>query len=147
MARREARPRAERERVLRPLRRCCPGCGRRMAVRYENRRTVATLEGPVRLKVRRCEDGGCVRHHRPYRPEAEGAIALPQPEFGLDIIAPVGALRYREHRGVPEIHRALRERGVAVCERTAANLLDRHGERVATVVDEPRRARLARPGR
>src|SRR3954452_10027599 len=34
MARREARPRAERERVLRPLRRCCPGCGRRMPIRY-----------------------------------------------------------------------------------------------------------------
>src|SRR3954447_4058487 len=88
MARREERPRAERERVLRPLRRCCPGCGRRMAIRYENRRTVATLEGPVRLKVRRCEDGGCARHHGPYRREAEGAIALPQPEFGLDIIEP-----------------------------------------------------------
>jgi len=67
MARREARPRAERERVLRPARRCCPGCGRRMPIRYENRRTVATLDGPVRLrlKVRRCEDAGCVRHHRP----------------------------------------------------------------------------------
>jgi hypothetical protein len=98
-----------------------------MPIRYENRRTVATLDGPVRLrlKVRWCEDAGCARHHRPYRPEAEDAIALPQHEFGLDVIALVGALRYREHRSVPEIHRALRERGVAVCERTVANLLDR----------------------
>ena len=127
MARREARPRAERERVLRPLRRCCPDCGRRMPIRYENRRTVATLDGPVRLrlKVRRCEAAGCARHHRPYRPEAEGAVALPQHEFGLDVIALIGALRYREHRSVPGIHRALRERGVAVCERTVTNLLDR----------------------
>jgi transposase-like protein len=149
MARREARPRAERERVLRPLRRCCPGCGRRMPIRYENRRTVAALDGPVRLrlKVRRCEDAGCARHHRPYRPEAEGAIALPQHEFGLDVIVLVGALRYREHRSVPEIHRALRERGVAVCERTVTNLLDRYDELVATVVDEPRRAALAAQGR
>src|SRR4051794_26079337 len=148
MARREARPRAERERVLRPARRCCPGCGRRMPIRYENRRTVATLDGPVRLrlKVRRGEDAGCVRPHRPYRPEAEGAIALPQHEFGLDVIALVGALRYREHRSVPEIHRALRERGVAVCERTVTNLLDRYDELVATVVDEPRRAALAAQG-
>ena len=127
MARREARPRAERERVLRPLRRCCPDCGRRMPIRYENRRTVATLDGPVRLrlKVRRCETAGCARHHRPYRPEAEGVIALPQHEFGLDVIASTGALRYREHRSVPEIHRSLRERGVAVCERTVTNLPDR----------------------
>src|ERR671929_536384 len=149
MARREARPRAGLERVLRPLRRYCPDCGRRMPIRYENRRTVATLDGPVRLrlKVRRCEDAGCARHHRPYRPEAEGAIALPQHEFGLDVIALVGALRYREHRSVPEIHRALRERGVAVCERTVANLLDRYDELVATVVNEPRRAALAVQGR
>ena len=145
MARREARPRAERERVLRPVRRCCPGCGRRMPIRYENRRTVATLDGPVclRLKVRRCEDAGCVRHHRPCRPEAEGAIALPRHEFGLDVIALVGALRYREHRSVPEIHHALRARGVAVCERTVTNLLDRYDELVATTVDELRRAALA----
>src|ERR687885_1323109 len=149
MARREARPRADRERVLRPLRRYCPDCGRRMPIRYENRRTVATLDGPVRLrlKVRRCETAGCARHHRPYRPEAEGAIALPQHEFGLDVIALVGALRYREHRSVPEIHRALRERGEAVCERTVANLLDRYDELVATVVEEPRRAALAVQGR
>ena len=149
MARREARPRAERERVLRPARRCCPGCGRRMPIRYENRRTVATLDGPVRLrlKVRRCETAGCARHHRPYRPEAEGVIALPQHESGLDVIASTGALRYREHRSVPEVHRSLRERGVAVCERTVTNLLDRYDELVATVVDEPRRAALAVQGR
>ena len=136
MARREARPRAERERVLRPLRRCCPEGGRRMPIRYENRRTVATLDGPVRLrlKVRRCENGGCARHHRPYRPEAEGAIALPQHEFGLDVIASVGALRYREHRSVPEIHRGLRERGVAIAERTVTHLLDRYDELLATTL-------------
>ena len=116
-----------------------------MGIRYENRRTVATLSGLVRLrlKVRRCEAAGCARRHRPYRPEAEGAIALPQHEFGLDVIALVGALRYREHRSVPEIHRALLERGVAVCERTVTNLLDRYDELVTTMVDEPRRAVLA----
>lgn len=144
MGRREARPRAERERPLRPLRRSCPGCGRRMAIRYENRRTVATLAGLVRLrlKVCRCEHAGCIHYHRPYRPEAEGALVLPQHEFGLDVIALVGALRYREHRSVPEIHRALLERKVAVCERTVTNLLDRYDELVATAVDEPRRAAL-----
>jgi hypothetical protein len=98
-----------------------------MAIRYENRRTVATLSGLVRLrlKVRRCENAGCICHHRPYRPEGEAAIALAQHEFGLDVIALVGSLRYREHRSVPEIHRALLARGVAVCERTVTNLLDR----------------------
>jgi hypothetical protein len=144
MARQKVRPRADRERVLRPLRQCCPSCGRRMGIRYENRRTVATLRGLMclRLKIRRCEDVRCARYRRPYRPEGEGAIVLPQHEFGLDVVALVGALRYREHRSVPEIHRALLARGVAVCERTVTNLLDRYDELVATVLDEPRRAAL-----
>jgi hypothetical protein len=144
MARQKARPQADWERVLRPLRQYCPGCGRRMSIRYENRRTVATLKGlmHLRLKIRRCEDARCARHHRPYRPEGEGVIALPQHEFGLDVVALVGALRYREHRSVPEIHRALLARGVAVCERTVTNLLDRYDELVATVLDEPQRTAL-----
>ena len=81
------------------------------------------------MKIHRCDKAACSRYHRPYRPEGEGAVVLPQHEFGLDVIALVGialvgALRYREHRSVPEIHRALQERGVAVCERTVTNLLD-----------------------
>ncbi len=89
MSRTSARARPERERVLRPARKLCPACGGSMRVRYENRRTLVTLSGAVRLrlKIRRCERQGCARHHRPYRPEAEGAIALPRHEFGLDVIA------------------------------------------------------------
>ena len=122
-----------------------------MRVRYENRRTLVTLSGALRLrlKIRRCERDGCTRHHRPYRPEAEGAIALPQHEFGLDVIALVGALHYREHRSVPEIHVALRERGVAIGERSVTNLLDRYDELLATVLTDSERLRgvLASQGR
>ncbi len=113
--------------------------------------TVTTLDGLLRLhlQIRRCENPGCTRHCRPYRPEAEGAIVLPQHEFGLDVIALVGALRYREHRSVPEIHRSLRERGVAIAERTVTHLLDRYDELVATTLgeDDRLRATLARQGR
>jgi hypothetical protein len=112
MARTQART-PDRERVLRPLGRLCPACGGAMRIRYENRRTLVTLSGTVhlRLKVRRCEVPGCARYHRPYRPETEGALALPQHEFGLDVVALVGALRHRDHRSVPEIHAALAARG------------------------------------
>jgi hypothetical protein len=85
-----------------------------MRIRYENHRTLVTLTGSVRLrlKIRWCETLDCPRFHKPYRPEAEGALALPQHEFGLDIIALVGALRHREHRSVPEIHAVLMSTGV-----------------------------------
>jgi hypothetical protein len=128
-----------RERTLAPVRRLCPVCGGSMRIRYENQRTLVTLSGTVRLrlKIRRCEAAGCARFHKPYRPEAEGALALPQHEFGLDIVALVGALRHREHRSVPEIHALLRGRGVAIAERSVTNLLDRYDEVLATQLGAP----------
>jgi hypothetical protein len=85
----------------------------------------------LRLVVRRCVNLDCELYHKPHRPEEEGAFALPQGEFGLDVIALVGALRHAEHRSVPEIHRELSGRGVDVSERTLTNLLDRYEELVA----------------
>jgi hypothetical protein len=148
MARISARTRPERERVLVPARQACPGCGGHMRLRYENRRTLVTLSGPVRLRlrIRRCEAPECLRFHVPYRPEAEGALALPQHEFGLDVIALVGVLRHRDHRSVPEIHAALRGRGVEIAERSVTNLLDRYDELLATSLTGARRLRRALKG-
>ena len=151
MARRSARAWPDREHVLVPERTSCPACDGFMRVRYENRRRLETLSGSVRLrlKVRRCEREDCTRRHKPYRPEAEGAIALPQHEFGLDVIALVGALRHREHRSIPEIHAALRGRGVEVCELSVTNLLDRYDELLAVSLTDSGRLRglLAGQGR
>ena len=151
MARTAPRPQPDREQVLKTIHQRCPACGGRLRYRYDNRHTVATLRGLIRLhlQIRRCENPGCARHRKPYRPEGEGAIVLPQHEFGLDVIALVGALRYREHRSVPEIHRSLRERGVAIAERTVTHLLDRYDELLATSLgdDDRRRAALSKQGR
>jgi hypothetical protein len=88
-------------------------------VAYHSRRRLTLLDEVVQitLVVRRCRTPSCPHYHRAYRPEEEGALALPHGEFGLDVIALVGQLRYREQRSVPEIHRALRERGVVLAER------------------------------
>jgi len=97
----------------------------------------------LRLVVRRCVNEGCALYHEPYRPEGEGAFALPQGEFGLDVIALVGALRHAEHRSVPEIHRELLGRGVSVSERSVTNLLDRYEELVALRLSERIHLRVA----
>src|SRR5687768_12910094 len=96
MARRRARPVPTQEQSLEPTRDACPSCGRAMWEAYTNRRTLVTLTGLLRLhlSIRRCPHADCSRYHRPYRPEAEGALALPHHEFGLDVIALIGALRY-----------------------------------------------------
>lgn len=151
MARKAPRPDATTVERLEPLRTECPDCGRKMWADYSNRRTVATLKGLVRLEmtIRRCRNEACGRCRKPYRPEAEGGWALPQHEFGLDVVALVGALRYAEHRSVPEIHQALVARGVAVAPRTVGNLLDRYDELLATALSDDARLRglLAGQGR
>ncbi len=151
MARRQARPAATRAYRLEPYQRRCAQCGGPAHVAYHSRRTVATLDGlyALTLVVRHCQDPTCPLYHRAYRPEEEGAWALPQGEFGLDVIALVGALRYAEHRSVPEIRRVLTARGVAIAERTVTDLLHRYEELVALhLADQPRlRERLQEQGR
>jgi hypothetical protein len=118
---------------------------------YANFRTLVTLAGLVRLKlkIRQCRYAECSRHRRPYRPEAEGALALPHHEFGLDVIATIGALRYAEHKSVPEIYRALRDRGVDVAQRSVTGLLERYDELLALSLSDADRLReiTAREGR
>ena len=58
-------------------------------------------------------------------------MALPQQEFGLDVIAEVGRWRYQQHRSVPEIHRQLEQCNISVSERTVSNLLARYDELLA----------------
>ena len=133
MARRTKRPPITRTLSLLPLRQQCSACGGRLWHLYQTQRTVTTLKDIIRLTltVVRCPNPACARYHQPYRPEEEGAWALPHGEFGLDVIAYIGALRYREHRSVPEIHKALRERHVAIAERTVTYLLERYEELLA----------------
>ena len=118
---------------LTPDRTTCPRCGRPIRADYANHRTLHTLAGVTRLNltVRRCHAPACPRYKAPYRPEAEGSFALPRHEFGLDVIALIGRLRYAEHRSVPEIRTHLTGRAVSVSERAVTNLLDRYDELLA----------------
>ena len=151
MAKTACRPQPVIFKDLSPLRQNCPACGRRMWLDYTNHRTLVTLAGCARLSlaIRRCHNHSCGRHLQPYRPESEGRFALPKHEFGLDVIATVGSLRYAEHRSVPEIHSALLGRDVGVSERTVTNLLDRYDELLAVALGDDRRLRklLAGQGR
>lgn len=118
---------------------------------YRNHRTLVTLSGLLRLRmlIRRCPHADCPRYRRPYRPEAEGALALPEHEFGLDVIASIGALRYVQHQSVPEMHRTLQTRGVDIAERSVTYLLERYDELLTLSLTDAERLReiTAREGR
>jgi hypothetical protein len=59
----------------------------------------------------------------------------------LDVIALVGTLRSPSHRSIPEIHQALRDRGVLIAERTVTHLLQRYEELVALHLSDKSRLR------
>ena len=108
MGRQGSRPAATHEQVLSPLRERCEACGQRLWVAYHHHRTVVRLDGLWRLtlRVRQCVNPTCAQYHRAVTPEEAGAWALPQGEFGLDVIALIGQLRSREQRSVPQIHQS-----------------------------------------
>src|SRR3954454_9472915 len=151
MAKRKRRLDATIDHVLEPLRTRCTACGGPLWIAYATTRTVVTLDGPVyfTVKVRRCPTRTCALYHRPYRPEEEGGWALPHNEFGLDVIAWIGTHRYVEHQTVPELHQALRGRGLDIAERTVTHLVQRYEELLALrLADQPRlRDRLLEQGR
>jgi hypothetical protein len=128
--------------TFKPLSTACLTCGKAAHIAYHTQRMVTTLTGRHRLHlaVRRCTSPDCPRYHRPYRPEAEGAWALPHGEYGLDVIALVGFLRYRHHQSLAEIHQSLKAQGLAIGERTVLNLLARYEELVT--LHTTNRARL-----
>ncbi len=61
---------------------------------------------------------------------------FPHGECGLDVIALVGTLRYKEHRSIKEIHEHLKQRGVQACERTVEHALHRYEELVTVHLHE-----------
>src|SRR5947209_2473182 len=138
MVRRPRPPRAEATHAmtLTPLKESCEQCGQLLWVGYHAHRTVTKLDGQWKLTlvVRRCIQPKCPRYHMAYRPEEEGHWALPHGEFGLEVIALIGRWRFREHRSVPQMHRALLARGVSITERRVTNLMQRDEELVDLLV-------------
>jgi hypothetical protein len=130
MARKQARPQATHQTTLDVVEKTCRSCGSRLQMARHGHRKVTTLEGVYRLtlKLYRCANTQCPRFHQLCRPEEEGGWALPHGEFGLDVIALVGTLRYGQQRSIPQIHEDLKRRGVTVAERTVTDQLYRYEE-------------------
>src|SRR5262245_36831866 len=145
MARTTPRPAPTHTQTLQTIVRQCPCCGEPMGAAYHNYRTLTPLAAMMQLtrQMRRCLNPTCPQVRKPYRPEAAGRLALPKPEFGLEVLPFIGTQRYAHHHSVPTIPQALMERGLAVAPRTVTNLLERYDERVALALqDTARRRRL-----
>ena len=141
MARRTPRPHPTTTQTLSPILRHGPRCGNTMWAASHNYRTLTTLTDVFRLtrKIRRCIPPVCPQFQQPYRPEAEGRVALPKPECGLDVIALVGSLRSAHHRRLPERQQELGSRRMMSAPRTVQHLLERSDALVALSLADPLR--------
>jgi hypothetical protein len=101
---------------LYPTQQSCPACGKPLRERYRQSRYVVTLSGMLRLNkhVLECQTPQCLQQGTKWRPEAEGALALPHYTFGLDVVARVGQLRYRQQQTIEKIAAALALQGVSI---------------------------------
>src|SRR5215217_2182547 len=100
MSRHQVRPAAATQLRLDTCRDRCWLCDTRLWVAYHRRRKIQTLVSLIELvlPVRRCPNRACDLYRVSVRPEEEGHYALPHGEFGLDVIALVGQLRFAEPR-------------------------------------------------
>lgn len=101
---------------LYPTQQACPGCGEPLGERYRQARYIVALSGMIKLikHVLECQTLECKQHGVKWRPEGEGALALPRYTFGLDVVARIGELRYSEHQTVEEIATVLAQQGVSI---------------------------------
>ena len=143
MSRRTVRPAPTAEQTLAPLNPACVACGQHLYLDYANFRTITSLTAVTRytLRIGRCRNAPCDLFTVPIRPEAEGRLALPHHEFGLDVVAYAGNRRYTAHRTAPEIHAELVARGVALSVRSVTNLLHRFDELRTLSATDPTRLR------
>lgn len=147
MARTTSRPTPTVAQTLIPRLRHCPCCGNTRWAAYHHYRTLTTRAAVLRLtlQIRRCLNANCPQVRTPYRPEAEGHLALPKHACGRDVIAWVGTRRYAQHRSIPDIPQALVAQGVTVAPRTVANLLERYDALLSLRLPDTERLRRLPP--
>jgi hypothetical protein len=107
---RKARDHSQSQEVhLYPLARDCPGCQQPRAERYRKQRYIITLRGELKVisHWQECRTAGCAWRGASLRPEQEEVLALRGYNFGLEVIARIGELRFGQHQTLGQIRQAL----------------------------------------
>jgi hypothetical protein len=94
---------------LYPQLQACPVCHQVMKERYHKQRWIVRLDQPVKVVSHflECVNTACMRQALVYRPQQEAALALRGYTFGLDVVARIGELRYRNNLSIIKIREQL----------------------------------------
>lgn len=94
---------------LYPQLQACPGCQQAMQERSHKQRWIVRLDQHVKVVSHflACRNRACTRQAVIYRPQPEDALALRGYTFGLDVVARLGELRYRDNWSISKIREQL----------------------------------------
>jgi len=107
----------------------CPFCHSKLEYCHTvSKKTISTLNG-VKTIVNmgyRCSNSECERASTVYRSAQADHLSVKYITYGMDVIAYVGELRFKEHKTRKEIMDILNRRGVVVSERHVQKLYERY---------------------
>ena len=88
----------------------CPACHQPLIERYHKQRWIIQLDQQVKVVSHFLECGNthCERRAAVYRPYQEDILALRGYTFGLDVVARIGELRYRDNMSITKIRDQLK---------------------------------------
>ncbi|MEW6736899.1 MAG: transposase, partial [Acidobacteriota bacterium] len=83
----------------------CPACQQELKERYHKQGWIIQLSQELKVKSHylECRNCDCELREAIYRPAQEGMLALPGYNFGLDVVAGIGELRYRDNFSISKI--------------------------------------------
>lgn len=107
----------------------CPTCQSKLNYCHTvSRKTISTLDG-VKTIVNmgyRCVNSECEKASTVFRSAQAEHLSIKHITYGIDVLAFVGELRFKEHKTRNEIMNILNERGVVVSERHVQKLYERY---------------------
>jgi hypothetical protein len=103
----------------------CPACHQILHERYHKQRWIVRLDQHITVvrHLLECAHATCTQRTVVYRPQQEDALALRGDTFGLDGVARIGELRYREHLAITKIREQLKRAVHLSISRTEVALL------------------------
>jgi hypothetical protein len=107
---RTARDRSQSKAIdLFPEMRTCPACKSTLRERYRKERCIVRLNGILQVTSHflHCTMPVCVMNGATYRPATEDLLAMRGATFGLDVVAAIGELRFRENLTLLQIQERL----------------------------------------
>ncbi|HEY9246811.1 MAG TPA: hypothetical protein VIO11_08200 [Candidatus Methanoperedens sp.] len=107
----------------------CPVCGDGLVKKYNtNEKTIITLKGRLVCweRVLKCRNKGCKGNSMSFHSAEYKGLALSSMNFGIDVVAYKGGLRFSEHKTIEEVLESLQEYGIHTNKATVSKHSDKY---------------------